>query len=351
MTQITIPSLGPIGTVSPSSFHQKLISTTIAIGPSNAGSQPSGFSSQSGSSTITISDARTSARITHATGLYQLSLAEVSIFGLSQSLMNELQTLGIFVNMLRRNRLTLAAGDAISGLSTVFTGDITHAVGDYNAAPEVAMRFACQAGASDQVVPLPATTFSGATDVITVMSQIALAAGWGFLNNGVPTGTIMLSNPYYPGSPVEQARRAADHAHINWQLVPGTTTPVAGGGQPQPYVLAIWPRNGSRPGPSIIPVISKDTGMIGYPSFETNGIMCVKTLFNPSLVLGGQINVQSSIFTNQSLAAISNPSSIWNVWEINHALDSLVPNGDWVSTLYCQVSNPAFPALPPAGPL
>jgi len=38
-----------------------------------------------------------------------------------------------------------------------------------------------------------------------------------------------------------------------------------------PKTLIIWPKGGSRGGS--IPLVSRDTGMIGYPSYTQNGIV------------------------------------------------------------------------------
>ena len=338
-TQITIPSAGPIGNVSSSSFSQKLIEVGIVLAQ-GTGTQPGNLTGMAGGTKISLSGSRTSVRVQFAGGLAG-SKADVTIWGMSQSLMNTLQTLGIELQQVKRNLLTVTAGDAVGGMSTVFIGDVVQAYGDYNAQPNVPMRFECQTGASDAVIGIPTTSYPGAADVVTIMSAIANLAGWGFVNNGIAPGQILLSNPVFPGAAVEQVKRCAEHAHINYALLPGSSIQ-------QSVVLAIWPRYGFRPTPGGIPLISKATGMDGYPSYAPQGGINVKTLYNPRIVFGGQINVQSDIFTNQSLAALKTPSSIWTAAKIDHALDSLVPRGEWVSTIYAVVPNPSQPTLPPA---
>ena len=85
----------------------------------------------------------------------------------------------------------------------------------------------------------------------------------GFENNGV---SATLTNEYLSGSFKAQADRCARDAGISWGIFNGNT-------------LAIWPRGGNRNTPDV-PVISIDTGMIGYPVFTPQGII-VKTLFSP----------------------------------------------------------------------
>ena len=342
MTTITIPNSkslfsNPVGTLSSQSFQQKLIDVAISLAQSGTNT-PNTFSG-TGSDQVSLSGSRTSVRIQFAGGLAG-SGAQIAVYGLEQGLMNELSTLGMVIQQIPRNLITVTAGDEVSGMATVFSGVILNAYGDYNSAPDVPFRFDCQAGAASAVIPLPASSFTGATDVVTIMSSIAQKAGWGFQNNGV--SGVMLANPYFTGSAVDQVKDCAEHARINWILLPGTQ---AGGGQAQ--VLSIFPLYGFVPGGGI-PILAEGTGMIAYPSYTQQGIM-VKTVFNPQIAFGTQINVQSSIFTSQSLGKLNNPSSIWTVNRIDHALDSLVPEGEWSSTIYAY--NPSFPqpTLPPTG--
>jgi len=338
MGLISPPSVGDVGS---SSFTQKLIQCGIELAQ-GTGTQPGNLTGMPGGTQISLSGSRTSVKIQYAGG-FAGSKAEVVIWGLSQSLMNTLQTLGITVQQVKRNRLVVTAGDAVSGMSTAFIGDIVAAYGDYNSQPNVPIRFVCQAGAADAAIPVPTSSFTGAADIITIMSSIAKLASWGFVNNGITPGQIVLSNPIFPGSAVEQARRAADHANISYALVPGSSTTQA-------YILAIWPRYGSRPTPGGIPLISKSTGMIGYPAYAEQGGINVKMLYNPQIVFGGQINVQSDIFTNQSLAALKTPNSIWDIAKVDHSLDSLVPHGEWQTLVYAVVYNASQPTLPPGSP-
>ena len=85
--------------------------------------------------------------------------------------------------------------------------------------------------------------------------------------------------------------------------------------------------------------------MISYPSYTAQGIL-VKTQFNPDVVFGGRIEVQSSLLestkkVNPLAKSVIPSDGIWAVYSIDHALDSMLPNGKWESDLGCY--NPAFP--------
>jgi hypothetical protein len=319
------------------SFSAKQLQIAIGLA-SGGGTQPFAFTGVGGS-TLTVTNARAAARITFAGGI-RGSLADVAIWGLSQDRMNQFQTLGVEINKISRNILSVFAGDAVAGLSRVFTGNIIQAWGDYNAAPDVAIRFHCVAGYLEASQPFAATTFTGKVPVVQVFSSMAQQAGWGFFNNGVDQ-TIAVSNPYYPGSATDQFKKLAKDVQCNAMLLPGNTTG-------QNYVLFIWPKGGSSPTPGAgVAVISPQTGMIGYPTYQQNGMIMVRTLYNPAIAMGNQIQVNSSLFTNQSLVSLSNPASLWVVTRVDHALDTLIPKGQWMTTVFAAVNAPFKPSLPP----
>jgi hypothetical protein len=80
--------------------------------------------------------------------------------------------------------------------------------------------------------------------------------------------------------------------------------------------------------------------MIGYPKFHAAGIT-VRAVYNPSVglgppgpvgtsagggvQLGGLIQIQDSIL-NQA-------NGTWKVYALDHVLESMMPNGQWFSTI------------------
>lgn len=295
----------------------RIIDVAIKLA-STAGNQPNTFS-ESGTDQVTLKGSRTSVRIQNS-GAAAGSSAQVSIWGMTLSLMDQLSTLGAVIQMIPRNTITVTAGDAVSGMSTVFVGTITQAYGDFNAAPDVPFKFECLAGAAEQVIPYPASSFTGSTDVATILSAIASKMGWGFENSGV---SAQLSNPYFSGSAMQQVRTIAEQVRINASLINN--------------VLAIWPRYGARAGNGIPLIAPAPAGqMIGYPTYTQQGLL-LKNIYDPRIVMGGQVRVESSL---------KKATGTWNVAKLDHALDSLVPRGQWMSTIYAY--NPNFPQpLPP----
>ena len=310
------------------SWSQKLLSFTIAT-PANTGTstpppgtgaftgpppQASGGVAPGGSVNI-APGLRSSVRIFSA-GAWVGCHAEIKIWGLTQALMNQLATLGLAFNILPKNTITVMAGD-VFGMTTVFQGTIYAAYGDYEKQPDVPMVFIATSGGGAVVAPASTTTFPLGTSIPSAMQTIAGKMNFNFENNGV-SGTI--DDEYVEGTLYDQARTIAEHGRFSLGLI-GTT-------------LSIWPQGGSAASLTTVPQISPSTGMIGYPAFTQQGII-VKSVFNPNVVFGGQISVQSSLQA-QGLSI----SGTYAVNKVDHALDSYVRNGQWMSTVFAY--NPAF---------
>jgi len=287
------------------SFVERLIDVTFTLA--------SGTFAESGTNTVKLSGLRVSAKIVKAGG-NAMGTAQIDVYGMTLSMMNKLSTLGMKVILVPRNTVTLEAGDSQNGMAVVFQGTITNAYANFDNSPDVSLYVEAHTGLTEATQFIPPTSFQGGVDAALVMSGFAAQMGRAFVNNGV---SVQLSNPHYYGSVRDQAKACAEEAGINWSL-------------DDPLKLEIWPRDGSRGGS--VPLISPDTGMDGYPAYTPNGIM-VKTLFNPSIGLGGQINVQSML---------TPACGTWTVYMLDHDLDSKVPDGNW----FTRVSgiNPSFPA-------
>jgi baseplate hub protein gp41 len=332
VTQITInkasPPLVPNTFASQPSFTQKILNFQINLAQNSANAQPTSFASAQGIGTpgsFNISGVRSQVRIRNATAPAG-SYADVSIWGLDQGLMNELASLGVLYDSVSKNQILISAGassddDAsafnanetpLQGFPVIFGGTIWFAYGDYSRMPDVPFRITAQLGLFNAVQSVTPGSWNGATSIVSVMQSFANQLGVPLENNGV-SGSI--TNPYFPGTILQQLYAAAEHANITAMLVDGGTK------------LAIWPIPGSRTSQTNIPLISPDTGMIGYPSFANNGWLAVKMLYNPDVIFGGNIQVESSI---------PQANKTWTVQQLDLALDSLMPDGEWMGTALCQ---------------
>lgn len=278
------------------SFVQRLLQATFVLGEGSFGS--------TGSNQIDLPALRTTADVIYAGG-NAMGTLEMAIYGMTLSQMNQLSTLGMIYTQKRRNSITLTAGDATSGMATVFQGTITNAWPDMQAAPDVPFRVEGHTGLIGALAPATSTSISGTADVATLLSGLAVQMNMRFENNGV---SVKLPNPYYSGSARSQALAIVRDAGIEWN----------GGNN---GVLAIWNAGQARGGTSIM--LSKETGLDGYPSYTSNGIM-LRALFNPSMGLGSKVTVQSDL---------TPACGDWIVYGLNHHLDCMVQKGRWFSDI------------------
>lgn len=281
------------------SVVRRRITLTFQIGKGSFGA--------SGFDTITVEGLRTAATITKAGGV-SMSMLQLRVQGLSLSLMNQLSTLGKPLVDGRNNKVTVSAGDDESGVAVAFIGTISEAWVDMSAAPDGVFVVAAHSGLLDALKPVPPISFQGQADAAVIMAGLAQQMELAFENSGV---SVQLANPYFPGTAREQALACATAANINWVIDDST--------------LAIWPKGGSRGGQ--VPVLSKDTGMVGYPTHTQNGIVVV-TLYNPSITFGGQVEVHSSL---------TPAAGTWTVFSVAHDLEAETPGGKWFTRLECSV--------------
>ena len=216
----------PFGTAAPSpvaapfastpGFAQRLIQVTINLAQGSGTSQPQTVGNF-GAGSVTVGGSVATQLRTHVqiqnSGSPTNNNAQVDIYGLDLSLMRQLSTLGMILNSIPRNTISISAGDEDSGLTQVYSGTIMNAYADFNAAPNVPMHMECQFGANLNVNNVAPTSLQGSTSVEQTMQGFASKMGLSFENNGVST---MLPPSYFPGSIMTQMRACAEAANIDF---------------------------------------------------------------------------------------------------------------------------------------
>jgi hypothetical protein len=266
-----------------------------------------GTFSEDPSNTVKLSGLRASARIIKVGGL-SMGQLDLRLWGMTPSKMNDLSTLGVKTEFgerrLLNNQIVVEAGDDDAGMSVVHHGTIYEAWVDFAGMPDVPFHVTAYTELWEAMKAVKPTGYRGMVDVATIMAGIASLAGWNFQNNGVNT---KMEYPYYPGTAWEQMQMAASDAHINAVVDDGF-----------PKTLVIWPMDGGRD--DQVPLISPDTGMIGYPSYSLQGII-VTTRYNPSVGRAMQhVKIQSDL---------PQANGTWKIVTLAHTLDAEIPNGEW----------------------
>jgi len=304
-----------------SSYTQKVISVTITLGKGTFG--------QTGLNTVKLTAPPLRVIATILKGAFpSMDTAEVRMYGLPPSIMNSVSTLGVPLLMMRQgNTMLVEAGDAVNGMAVVWNGYIRQAWQDYSDAPDTFLNLIGNTGVQGKITPVAPLSFPGTADVATIMAGLAQQMGWGFENGGVQ---VKIASPYLAGTALDQAHALARAANIEMYADSSTS----------PITLAIWPKTGTRGG--MIPAINAASGLVGYPQFQDSG-MGFRTLYNPNIKLGGQIQMQSSIggATTQPqgtapTAQTGGPNGTWYVQApLVHNLSAQEPGGPWFTDVSC----------------
>lgn len=285
------------------SLAAKHIDVTFQLG--TAGQSFGGSSSN----TVKLTGLRCNASVKKAGGA-GFNTCQLSVFGMTLNIMNQLTTLGKpAVDYGRNNIVTVEAYDDATPPAVVFTGIIDQAFAAGDDQPNIPFVVSAMTGLLDNMRPVPPTTRQGSADVATLMSGFAATMSMVFENGGV--SGLNLSNPYFSGTAMDQARRCAQAAGINVAFDDGK--------------LAIWPSGGSRKAADV--AVSPATGMIGYPNWTANGLI-IRTLYNPNIAYGCNVNVTSSLTT---------ANGRWTVFKLQHDLESETPGGKWESMFEASV--------------
>lgn len=231
--------------------------------------------------------------------------AQAQIFGMRQADMNLLTMLAWKPLGLQRNNMLIEA-NAGDGWVNVFSGQIIEAGPDYAGAPDVMLRVQAVSLYFENLNPAIPTSYTGATDVATIISNLASAMGKTFENNGV---SVQLANPYLPNTLGEQLKTVCAQAGIDYYI--------------DGDVIAICPRGQPRRSQQVL--INANTGLIGYPTIDKVGIQFA-CLYNSGLRFGGPVHVESDV---------PKANGDWYIYSLDHHLESEKPGGAWFSSLGC----------------
>ena len=277
-----------------SSFSNKAIRLTITLGK--------GIFSKGGN-TKTIEGLACDVTVRKA-GLPDKNEAKVKVWGLSYENMAQLTMLAFDPLESQHNLISIEAGEKGGSFSLVFQGEIVSAFANFNAAPDVCMEFEADSGFYPQQISLPVAAVKGEAKAERLFENFAAQAGYIFKNEGV-TGSVR--NACFPGSPYDKLRQLARCMGCDLIIDDGA--------------VVAMPAGQARKGRSV--PLSKDTGLIGYPTFTREGISC-RCLFNPCLEFGGLIDVQS---------VVPRASGTWRITGLSHAIASDTPGGSWESRI------------------
>lgn len=258
-----------------------------------------------GGNSRTVEGLATDAQI-EKIGLPDFGKAHVKITGMKYDDMAQLTMLAFRPLQSARNVLTIWAGDYGGALSRVFVGEIMQASADFNAAPEVSFNIEAFTGAYGMQIAKPPVAVQGSTPAAGLVSQFSTEAGYVFKNEGV---TAAVSNSVFNGSPIEKARAVANQIGAELLIDDDTITLLPAG---------------KSLGGNIVPMLSAESGLLGYPNLTAQGIS-LRCNFNPDLKLFGSIKVNT---------IVPRASGRWRIFKLTHALSAFRPGGGpWESQI------------------
>lgn len=287
------------------SYSEKYLTIIIGLGTGQmGGGAPAEY--------YTLTNFRASADITSYGG-ETMGQAVVKIYGLSLDLMNKLTTIGPIMTQVRgQNSIQILAGENPQALTTIYNGTIMTAVADFNNAPDVSFEVTALSASIAAMTPANPTSIAGQVPEQQLFS--IFATGLGLQLNNVDV-VHMFNNPTFNGALLDQIYAAAHEADCAVTIDDSFLN-----------IMNWFSFIGNKP-----TIISPSTGMVGYPLLSSD-YMYVKSIFQPTVIQGTQIQVQDS----ELLAA----NGLWTVVSVKHELESMMLNGKWFTT--CGVFNHEF---------
>ena len=278
-------------------FSQRAIKVVFQLGTGALGETPG--------AEISVSNLRVKATIISYTGAMQAQ-AQFVVYGMPLELINQLTVIGSIQSEVRRNVVKLYAGEKGGAMELVYTGSIMTAYGDLSSAPDVGYVCTSLCMGWESINQAPPSTYNGEVAIVDMAQTLADALGLELENNNV-SGT--LHNRSYNGSAIDQLKELSRDAHFSYAI--------------QGKKLAIWPTiDGARTVPPVYN-ISPDAGLIGYPMFNSYGVV-LNVTHTPQIELGAKINLKSSI---------TPACGEWVVYKIAHEIESETPNGVWMTRI------------------
>lgn len=224
------------------------------------------------------------------------TMMELSLWGLSLDNMAKLTTNSEKFFDEEQNAIRVFTGDVC-----VFTGTIVASRINFNQTPDAPIEITASAIGKEKLIPCEPTSIEGDISVSDMIQALAAKVGLKFVNVDVKA---VHSNPYYEGNAIEQIQKiAADH-NITADIDFGTVTIYTG----------------DNPVDSVVPFISPEHGLIGYPIFYNFGIN-FRCIYSPAVQIARKIKLETSL---------PHASGEWVVQHgTTHYLSCKVPGGLW----------------------
>jgi hypothetical protein len=238
--------------------------------------------------------------------------ADVIIYGMNESDIAALSTLGYAALKYELNGLNLYANYSDQQKSLCFSGYIVRAWCDFSD-PSRPMHFECQTTYQDALGDVTPTSIKGSVGVVDLFSKFASSLGYSLQNNGV---SGLLNNPIFTGSPIDQLKKLSKQT---------STTCVADKG-----ILKIAPFRYSLSNLELS--INSESGLLSYPTIDAWGVK-LKIRYDPTLQIGQYIRLET-------IVPVPKATGRWYVYDMQSTLSNL--HEPWYTELKCSYDNVNF---------
>lgn len=254
---------------------------------------------ESGNNTISIREARATVSFQSAGNLFGTQI-NVSIFGLGIEMLAALssKSMGLFGSDTERISMKVFVGE-----TAIFAGYMTSSVANMNSIPNAALMITATANADLQNKPASPFSFNGATPVPDIINAICNAAGYKAYITGLDG--LVVTNPHYEGSIFTQLESLCNDVNVAMSVAPPS--------------ISFWPQDSTRD--DVMPFISPEYGLIGYPIFSNGGLM-FQTQFSTLLTTGRNVQIETSL---------PHASGVYKLTSVTHELSSWMNDGPWHS--------------------
>lgn len=265
-----------------------------------------------GYNTKIIDDNTINALVTKTMSNNFTNSADIIVYGMNDSNIAALSTLGFTPNIYELNHIELYAQYEDDSESLCFKGYIAKAWCDFSD-PNRPMHFQCQETYLNSIENVDPINIKGSSDVIELFSNLASKLNLSLQNNGV---SGIMNNPILTGSTIDQLKTLSKQTEVNCVVDNGK--------------LKISPKGFSLT--TEILNINSESGLLSYPTIDSYGVR-FRIRYNPVLNIGQYIALQTKV-------KIPKATGKWFVYDMQSSLNNRHEN--WFTDLRCSYNNVDF---------
>ncbi|EKD9930516.1 hypothetical protein OS580_001463 [Escherichia coli] len=255
---------------------------------------------QAGNNRITVKNARATVSLSSVVANAN-AVAEITLYGLGRERLADLSYRACGLNS-PENEISV---EVYADNSVVFSGVLTSSVANMNDQPDSSLMIAAYAGGDLQNKAQKPFSAQGGQPLTDVLAVICQAAGYRAECSDMD-GLMTSGSPHYDGSAYDQIFTVCRDYGIAYCINPGRN-------------IRFWPRNNKKD--DVVPLVSSDNGLIGWPIFSNGGVM-FQTKYSPLLVTGRYVQLETNL---------PHASGQYQLSTVRHELSSWTPNGPWHS--------------------